>query len=79
MHGREVSETRAEVRVITLAGIIDRIGNDYDRTATEYIEQLFALNSNPATPRVRILYVRDIYDREWTLPVKVKEPCAIKE
>lgn len=79
MHGREVSETRAEVRVIPLAGIIDRIGNDYERTATEYLEQLFALNSNPATPKVRELYVKDIYDREWILPVKVKEPCAIKE
>ncbi len=79
-HGRDVSPTFARVRIITLEGLIDRLPYPaLEQSSTEYLEQLFALQSNPSILTPRTLYVKDIYNREWTLSVKVKEPCMIEE
>lgn len=43
------------------------------------MENLFRLQSNPGVLERRQLYIKDIYDREWKMDVKVKEPIEILE
>ena len=79
-HGRDVSPTFARIRIITLEGYIDRFANaSTEQAVTEYLERLFALQANPSILSPRTLYVKDVYNREWELDVKVKEPGTISE
>lgn len=78
-HGRDVSATFAEFRVITLAGYIDRMTNENNFEAVKYLENMFSLQSNPSILKPRILKVVDIYDRVWEMAVKVKDPVEFTE
>lgn len=81
-HGRIVSPTYARTRIITIEGIIDRKTENYpniEYSATEYLEKLFRLQADPTILEPLDLYVRDVYDREWSLKVKVKEPFEVVE
>lgn len=79
-HGRVVSPTFARVRVITLEGYIDRQTNaTSEQDVVEFMEGLFPLQADPSILTPRTLYVKDVYNREWSLSVKVKEPLEIFE
>lgn len=78
-HGRQTSATMARIRTITLEGVIDRVNNPYELQAVQYIEQLLCLQSDPSSLIPRTLAVKDIYDREYTIPTKVKEPVELVE
>lgn len=66
--------------MITLEGYIDRLTNSNDeKTILEYMESLFALQPDPSILNPKIIYVKDVYDREWTLSVKVKDPLEVYE
>lgn len=78
-HGRDVSATFAEFRVITLAGYIDRMTNENNFEAVKYLENMFSLQSNPSILKPRILKVVDIYDRVWEMTVKIKDPVEFTE
>lgn len=80
MHGRDVTATYADVRVITFSGIIDRMnGNSLWLDAVRYLENLFSLQSNPSILEPKKLTIIDEYDRKWTLLVKIKDPFQIEE
>lgn len=79
MHGRTISPTYARARIITLEGISDRLWNENDYSSILYLEELFSLQWNPWTLKKRELYIKDIYDREWKIDVKIKEPLEILE
>ena len=79
-HGRSVSATFARVRIITLEGYIDRETNpSNEQDVVEYMESLFPLQEDPSILIPRTLYVKDVYNREWSLDVKVKDPLEIFE
>lgn len=78
-HGRSTSMTYARKRVITLGGIVDRLGNSLESTAVKYLQNLFNLQSDAIALVPRILYIKDMYDDEWTLEVKVKDPIQFLE
>lgn len=79
-HGRTVSPTFARVRIITLEGYIDRKTNPAtELDVVKFMENLFPLQADPSILSPRVLYVKDVYNREWALDVKVKEPLDIFE
>jgi len=81
MHGRTTSPTYARTRIISLEWYIDRMWAIWDEeyASVLYLEELFALQGNPWKIQERELYIQDIYDREWTLKVKIKEPLEVLE
>lgn len=78
-HGRIVSPTYSRIRTITIEGVIDRVGNANEFQAVQYLEKLLCIQSDPSTLIPRIFSIKDAYDREWTLSVKVKEPIEMME
>ena len=79
IHGRTVSPTYARVRIITLEWYIDRLWNAEEFNAVQYLENIFALQGNLWTLQERELYIKDVYDQEWKLKVKIKDPIDILE
>lgn len=69
-----MSPTYARVRTIVLEGFVERLGNPNETAAVEYLENLFALQGTLTAVIPKTLYIKDAYDREWTMPVKVKDP-----
>lgn len=78
-HGRRTSATFARKRVVTLEGLIQRFDNPNEQSAVEHLQNLLCLQSNTGTVEPRTLYIKDMYDQEWTLPVKVREPATFIE
>ena len=80
VHGRNVSPTYARTRIITLEWISDRIWNTLNNQANiEYLQKIFALQWDLSKLEEKELYIKDIYDNEWILNVKVKEPLEVLE
>ncbi len=80
IHGRNVSPTYARIRIITLEWISDRIWNPLeDQNSIEYLQKIFALQWSLVSLEEKELYIKDMYDNEWTLKVKIKEPLEIVE
>ena len=80
VHGRNVSPTYARVRVITLEWVSDRIWNPLEeQNSIEYLQKIFALQWALSSLEEKELYIRDLYDNEWILNVKIKEPLDIVE
>ena len=80
VHGRNVSPTYARVRVITLEWISDRVWNQTEeQNSIEYLQKIFALQWALSSLEEKELYIKDIYDNEWILNIKVKEPLDIVE
>ena len=80
VHGRNVSPTYARVRVITLEWVSDRIWNPLEeQSSIEYLQKIFALQWALSSLEEKELYIKDLYDNEWILNVKVKEPLDIVE
>lgn len=78
-HARIVSPTLARVRTITLEGIIDRAFS-WAETKVNHLRSIFALQDDDLFQVInKELYVKDIYDSEWIINVKVKEPLDIVE
>lgn len=76
-HGRFVSPTYIRKRTITIEWIIDREENENE--AVEHLQNLFTINLNSLEVDERELYIKDIYDKEWILQVKIKEPLILLE
>ena len=80
VHGRNVSPTYARVRVITLEWVSDRIWNPLEeQNSIEYLQKIFALQWALSSLEEKELYIKDLYDNEWILNVKIKEPLDIVE
>jgi len=80
IHGRNVSPTYARIRIITLEWISDRVWNPLeDQNSIEYLQKIFALQWSLVSLEEKELYIKDMYDNEWTLKVKIKEPLEIVE
>lgn len=79
VHWRDVGPTIARVRVITLEWYIDRIWNAEELTSIQYLETIFALQWDLSTLEEKTLYIKDIYDQEWIIKVKIKEPLEMIE
>ena len=80
VHGRNVSPTYARVRVIILEWVSDRIWNPLEeQSSIEYLQKIFALQWALSSLEEKELYIRDLYDNEWILNVKIKEPLDIVE
>ena len=65
--------------MVTFEGYIQRFDNANEKVAVEYLQNLFCLQSNTGAVIPRTLYIKDMYDQEWTLPVKVREPVTFIE
>ena len=76
-HAQIVSPTIAHSRIITLEGVIERIGTDNGKAGVKYLQKFFALQANLYKTIDRQLIVTDLWDKEWELKVKVKEPLEI--
>jgi hypothetical protein len=76
-HGRTTSPLYARTRVITIEGYIDRLGNAKEQEAVEYLENLFALQSDPGVLIPRVFHLVDEYWNERNINVKVKEPLDL--
>ncbi len=80
IHGRNVSPTYARTRIITLEWISDRIWNQLkDQESIEYLQKLFALQWDLSQLEEKELYIKDVYNNEWIINVKVKEPLEVLE
>ena len=80
VHGRNVSPTYARIRVVTLEWISDRVWNPLeDQNSIEYLQKLFALQWDLSSLEEKELYIKDMYDNEWILNVKIKDPLEIVE
>lgn len=79
MHKRTVSPTYARKRIIILEGYIDGLWNDNQQSAQTYLESIFSLQTDPSSLIPKELYIKDIYDHEWILDVKVKTPVEFVE
>lgn len=79
VHWRDVWPTCARVRVITLEWFIDRLWNTEEISSVQYLENLFALQWDLWSLNERVLYIKDVYDNEWTIKVKIKEPLELIE
>lgn len=79
MHKRTVSPTYARKRIIILEWYIDGLGNDNQQSAQAFLESIFALQSDPSTLIAKEIFIKDIYDQEWILNVKVKTPVEFVE
>lgn len=74
VHRRTVTPTYARKRIITLEWYVDSLGNENEETAIKYLEDLFALQSDTSEVIPKQLYIKDMFDHEWILNVKVKSP-----
>lgn len=74
LHRRTVTPTYARSRIITLEWYVDALGNDKEETAVKYLEDLFALQSDTSEVIPKQLHIRDMFDHDWILDVKVKSP-----
>lgn len=79
MHKRTVSPTYARKRIIILEWYIDGLGNDNQQSAQSYLESIFSLQTDPSSLIPKELYIKDIYNQEWILDVKVKTPVEFVE
>lgn len=80
IHWRNVSPTYARYRVITLEWICDRLWNQTEEINNiEYLQNLFALQDDLFWLEEKELYIKDVYNKEWILNVKIKEPLDIVE
>ena len=78
-HGRYTSPTFARTRIITLEGYVDRLGNTAEFDAVQYLENLFSLQGDLWSLDQRVLYIKDMYDNEWNINVKIKDPLEFLE
>lgn len=78
-HARIVSPTFARVRTIILEWIIDRAFSSAEEKVN-HLRSIFALQDEDLFEVYNNeLYIKDIYDNEWIINVKIKEPIDIVE
>lgn len=79
VHGRIVSPSLARFRVITLSWYIDRAFS-WEQEKIEHLRRLFALQDDDLFEvQDKELYIKDLFNNEWILGVKVKEPLEVVE
>lgn len=78
-HERIISPTLARVRTITLEWVIDRAFS-WASDKVNHLRSIFALQDEDLFEvKESELYIKDIYDSEWIINIKVKEPLDIVE
>ena len=78
-HGRSVSKTLVDKRVVSFEWFIDRMGSTTEEEALAHLMELFRLPWTDESDYTRELSITDQYGKEWLLPVKVREDIDIKE
>lgn len=78
-HGRSVSKTLVDKRVVSFEGYIDRMWSETEEEALAHLLELFRLSGTTETDYTRELSITDPYGNEWLLPVKIREDIDIKE
>lgn len=79
-HGKNSSPTYARSRIITLEWVSDRIWKQSEEQSNiDYLQNIFALQGDLFELEKKELYIKDSYDNEWVLDVKIKEPLEIVE
>lgn len=79
VHGRITSPLYARYRIITLEGLIDRLSwSEQDKI--NHLQNIFYLQSDLSSSlEERELYIKDNYNQEWNINVKIKEPIEFIE
>lgn len=78
-HGRTVSPTYAEKRIITLEWWLDGSDNESLEDAIAHLRDIFSLQSNPSEIDPKLMYIKDNEDNEWRMQIKVKSPLEFEE
>lgn len=78
-HGRSVSKTLVDKRVVSFEWYIDRMWSTTEEEAVAHLLELFRLPWTEETAYVRELSILDQYGNEWVLPIKIREDIDIKE
>ncbi len=78
VHWRNTSPLYARYRIITIEWVLDRVIL-WESTKVQHLQDLFSLQSNLSALENRELYVKDSFDNEWKLYVKIKEPLEFIE
>lgn len=78
-HGRAVSKTLIDKRVVSFEGIIDRLSNAFEEEAIAHLLELFRLPGSAEENYTLELSITDPYSNEWILPVKIREDIDIRE
>lgn len=77
-HWRITSPLYARYRIITLEWYIDRL--DWNElTNVNHLEKLFSLQGSFLSLEEKVLYIKDNFDNERTLNVKIKDPIEFLE
>jgi hypothetical protein len=77
-HGRITSPVYARYRIITLEWVCDRIPG-WEEARVNHLQSLFSLQWDVSGLQARELYVKDNFDNERKLKVKIKEPIEFIE
>ncbi len=78
-HGRTVSRTLSDKRVISFEWWIDRMWNDSEEEALDHLLSLFRLSWANEQDYTRELSITDPYGNEWLLDVKIREDIDLRE
>lgn len=78
LHWRIVSPTYARYRIITIEWIIERIDGKQEERLL-YLQKLFALQTKMYSLEEKEIYIKDLFDNEWRINAKIKEPFEFIE
>ena len=79
-HSRVVSPTYARVRTITIEWIVEKLdNNEFSASRINYLQKIFALQTNLVELEEKEFYVEDIFWNEWKILAKIKEPFDFDE
>lgn len=78
IHGRVTSPLYARYRIVTIEWIIDRLSWS-ESEKINHLQDIFSLQNNLSAIINRSLYIKDSFDNEWNLNVKIKEPIEFIE
>lgn len=78
VHGRNTSPLYARYRVITLEWVVDRLSGS-ENLKISHLQDIFSLQNDLSKLYEKELYVKDNFDNEWILNVKIKEPIEFLE
>lgn len=78
VHWRTTSPVYARYRVITIEWVLDRVSWSENEKIT-HLQDIFSLQNNLSNLESKSLYIKDSFDNEWILWVKIKEPIEFIE
>lgn len=78
LHKRIVSPTYARIRQIIIEWIIERLDNK-DQERLNYLQWLFSLQWDLSELEEKEIYIKDLFNNEWKIQAKIKEPFEFLE